>query len=151
MKNYSLGFSFRGLIFYGAQLLPNIAWRLFPPANDVLAQNTSPYLWLDITEWTLGILTILILVFVVNRQGGSLGVGPLIVCTVLMFVYYISWGFYLFGVIHPWFLMLGMVLVPPVYFLCAGLWLRNRVIILPALLFLVSHVSVYLTNFPIFG
>lgn len=52
--NLKIRFHLFGLILYCLQALPNLLWLIFPPANDPLAYNYSPYAWLNALEFLSG-------------------------------------------------------------------------------------------------
>lgn len=147
MKNYVLGFSLKGLILYALQLLPNIIWMLAPPVNNVLMENSSVYPILNIIEHIFGIMTVALLILLINKNGmrnSNLYIGLAILFLV---GYYIAWIFYYKGVVSPWLLIIGIAAMPPLYFLLAGLWMKNYVVLIPCVIFGVTHITITCTNY----
>jgi hypothetical protein len=144
IKNYRFGFSITGLIIYVLQLIPNIIWISFPPVNNVLAQNNSPYPILNIVERVCGISTVALLILIVNEESGRSKKANLYIGLAALFLvaYYISWVFYYKGVVSPWMLIAVMAGMPPLYFLFAGLWKKNYVVIIPCIIFGITHVTI---------
>jgi hypothetical protein len=147
MRNYGFGFSLTGLILYALQLCPNIVWMLAPPANNALAGNSSAYPILTITERVFGIITVALLILLINKSGGknsSLYIGLAIL---FLMGYYGAWIFYYRGVVSPWLLIIGIAAMPPLYFLFAGLWLKNYTILAPCIIFGVAHITITCSNY----
>ncbi len=147
MKNYVFGFSLMGLMLYALQLLPNIIWILTPPANNVLTKNSSVYPILNIIEQVFGIMTVVLLILLINKGDGrnsNLYIGLAILFLV---GYYIAWIFYYKGVVSPWLLITGIAAMPPLYFLFAGLWMKNYVALIPCVIFGVAHITNTCSNY----
>lgn len=147
MNRYVFGFSLIGLILYALQLLPNIFWLLTPPANNVLAENSSAYQVFNIIEQVFGIMTVALLILLINKDGGrssSLYVGLAIL---FLAGYYSAWIFYYQGVVSPWLLIIGIAAMPPLYFFFVGLWLENYIALIPCAIFGVTHIAVTCTNY----
>ena len=147
MKAYKLGFSGTGLILYALQLLPNILWLLMPPANDVLAENSSPYPAVNGIEGVFGILTVALLILLVNRDGGKNGRRFAVLAGLFLAGYYIAWIFYYQGVTAPWLLIIGIAAMPPLYFFFAGLWMKNYIVLVPCVIFGVTHIAITSANY----
>ncbi|MCE7698202.1 MAG: hypothetical protein K8E24_004990, partial [Methanobacterium paludis] len=147
MINYVFGFSLMGLILYALQLFPNIIWMLAPPANNVLTKNSSAYPILNIIERVFGIMTVALLILLINKGGGinsSLYIGLAILFLV---GYYIAWIFYYKGVVSPWLLIIGLAAMPPLYFLFVGLWMENYVVLIPCVIFGITHIKITCSNY----
>lgn len=149
MGHYQFGFSLKGLFVYLLQLLPNIIWISMPPANNVLANNSSAYPILDAAEHVFGMVTVALLILLISKDSGenkeaSLYIGLAALC---MVGYYVSWVLYYLGVVSPWLLVGGLALLPPLYFVFAALWLRNYVAIIPCVIFGIMHVAITYSNY----
>jgi len=92
MGKYRFGFSITGLVLYALQLLPNILWMLAPPANDMLAANSSPYPIFNILEQVFGILTVVLLVLLINKAGGRNSRRHIALAALFLAGYYIAWS-----------------------------------------------------------
>ena len=120
VKTYAIGISLTGLLLYILQLLPNILWKFAPPANNVLAQNASASQVLNFIEGFLGMMTVVLLVFLV-RKGVERNSNVYVVLAILFLAgYYISWILYYNGVVDPWLLIAGLAAMPPLYFFFSG-------------------------------
>lgn len=149
IKQYRLGFSLCGLMAFALQELPYLPWALWPPRDNPLAGNTAAYLWLEIAEKVAGILTVALLVLVI-RKDAVRGVvkdrffAPAAVCLAL---YYASWTAYFAGVTNGWLIVIGLTALVPVYYLFVALWLKNRLAVVPCVVFIVVHTATNMINF----
>jgi hypothetical protein len=146
MSNYRFGFSPLGLGFYALQLLPNLIWLWAPPANNVLAANTSPYPLLNVSEGFFGFLTVALLVLLTNKNAGGAKV-YLRLAVLFLGGYYLAWILYYLGVVCPWLLIIGLAAMPPLYFLFVALWLKNHAVIITSLIFGAAHLAVTCLNY----
>jgi hypothetical protein len=147
MKNYGFGLSLIGLIFYALQLLPNIVWMLAPPANNVLAKNSSVYPILNIIERVSGIITVALLILLINKSGGRSSNLYIGLAILFLAVYYSAWIFYYQGMIAPWLLIIGIAAMPPLYFLFVGLWMKNYAALIAGVVFGVTHITITCSNY----
>ncbi|WP_334074094.1 MULTISPECIES: hypothetical protein [Paenibacillus] len=147
MKNYGFQFSLIGLLLYALQLLPNIIWKLVPPANNVLTKNSSAYNILNIIEGLFGVITVILMVVLIGKVEGrnsNLYIG---LAMLFLAAYYISWIFYYNGVVAPWLLILGIASMPPLYFFFVGLWMKNYVLLVPCAIFGMTHILITCMNY----
>ncbi|MCE1255084.1 MAG: hypothetical protein LWX83_16240, partial [Anaerolineae bacterium] len=104
---------------------------------------------LNTLEAVFGISIVVLLILVVNKNGLSNNPLFCVLSVIFLLGYYLAWVFYYRGVVHPWLLIIGIAGMPPLYFLCAGLWLNNLTVVIPCLIFGLVHVcitcSTYLT------
>lgn len=142
IKNYGIGFSLTALIFYLAQLLPNIIWMFRPPVNNPLAENSSPYLAMDVCEQLFGILMMLTLVFVVRRDKTLNNIGCFVLAGGAMLTYYICWILYYNGITDPYMFVIGMACMPVVAFGAFGVWRKNYFMLIPDLIFAIFHIVI---------
>jgi hypothetical protein len=149
VTNYTFGFSLTGLVIYLLQLAPNIVWLLRPPASNPMSRNSSPHQLLNAIEHVCGIAIVALLILVVNKTAvPALADTPsLILAALLILGYYASWILYYRGVVAPWLLVFGLAALPPLYFLCAGLWLENYLVVILSIPFLAAHVYITYANF----
>lgn len=141
-KHYRIGLSVWGLAVYLLQLLPNGIWLLCRSENDLLSQNTSPYLGLEILEKASGIL-LAVLLILLKRQPPSrshrvfwfLSMG-------FLCAYYAAWGCYFAGTAPPWLLVAGLAAMPPLCFAACAVWLRNYPALFPCAVFAAVHLAI---------
>jgi hypothetical protein len=147
VKNYIFGFSLTGFILYALQLFPNIIWMLAPPTNNVLLKNSSVYPILNIIEQVFGIMTVALLILLINKGGKSNRKLYIILAILFLTGYYAAWILYYKGMVSPWLLIIGLAAMPPLYFLFAGLWMRNYVVLIPCVIFGVTHIAITCSNY----
>lgn len=147
MKNYIFGFSLIGFILYILQLFPNIIWMLIPPTNNVLMENSSVYPILNIIEQVFGIMTVALLILLINKGGKSNRKLYIILAILFLAGYYAAWILYYKGMVSPWLLIIGLAAMPPLYFLFVGLWMRNYVVLIPCVVFGVTHIAITCSNY----
>lgn len=147
MKNYKFGFSLTGLILYALQLFPNILWMLAPPANDVLTENSSVYPILNIIEQVFGIMTVVLLILLINKNKGRSGKLYIGLAALFLAGYYAAWIFYYRGAVAPWLLIIGIAAMPPLYFFFVGLWKRKYALLIPCVIFGVTHISITCSSY----
>lgn len=142
MNNYGFQFSLVGLLLYGLQLIPNIIWKLIPPANNVLTKNSSDYKILNIIEGLFGMLTVILMVVLISKGEGRNSNIYIGLAILFLAVYYISWILYYNGVVASWLLILGIASMPPLYFFFVGLWMKNYVLLVPCAIFGIVHILI---------
>ena len=149
IKEYRFGFSYKSLLAYFIQLLPTIIWLTYPPTNNILTQNSTPYPIIETIENGLGILSMLIIVFIVNKKESKhpKSARYLTLAIICITSYYISWVCYYKGYTASWMIITIMAGTPPFYLLFIGLWQNNKIIIPIALLFAMMHIGVTCSNF----
>lgn len=147
MRNYIFGFSLIGFILYILQLFPNIIWMLIPPTNNVLMGNSSIYPILNIIEQVFGIMTVALLILLINKGGKSNRKLYIILAILFLAGYYAAWILYYKGMVSPWLLIIGLAAMPPLYFLFVGLWMRNYVVLIPCVVFGVTHIAITCSNY----
>lgn len=115
LRHVTLGFSKFGFLVAVLQLLPNVLWVLFPPAQDPLAGSRSSLPGLEFGEHVLGIALVVMLIFLVSRRESE----PLIpaglcgkVSLGAIALYWLGWACYFLG----WqssFIIYSLVILPP--------------------------------------
>ena len=152
MKNLKLGFSIFGFLVAALQGLPNLLWALRPPVPNALEGNVSSVPFVEHGEHILGVLIVVLLVFMVNRETKHKAVprgGFTVACFAAIALYWGCWALYYAGIqVNP--VIYAMVLLPPVAFFFAGVAEKVYPISAVSAVFLVFHLLVALENFPIF-
>jgi hypothetical protein len=147
MTNYKIGFSKKGLIGFLLVMIPNIIWAVWPPTNDILANNKAANpvydVVINVCRWAI----VALLVFLINKAGNENNRLPFCASTFCLIGYYIAWGLYYAGNTSPWLFVIGLAASPSLFFIFMGLWLKNYPALLPGLVFAIIHVAVTYTNF----
>lgn len=146
MKNYRFGFSLKGFISFVLIMIPNILWINFPPTNDILLGNNADnpifYIVLNISQWFM----IALLVILINKTNEKRERKFIAAAGLCLAGYYILWVCYFIGIINPWFLI-GMALLPSMYFIFVELWMRNYIAIIPSIVFGIIHIAITYSNY----
>lgn len=120
---------------------------LIPPTNNVLMGNSSIYPILNIIEQVFGIMTVALLILLINKGGKSNRKLYIILAILFLAGYYAAWILYYKGMVSPWLLIIGLAAMPPLYFLFVGLWMRNYVVLIPCVVFGVTHIAITCSNY----
>ena len=149
MSQYILRFSVTAFVAWMLQLMPPLIRIINPPARDVWRRNYSKNKWINIARRIFQVLTVVLLLFAVNREKGD-GVSLnswLIVAVLLLVVSYAAWIQYLRGKASPFSLIFGIALVEPLYLIAAAQCLNNSLVIIPCLVFGVLQVGITVARF----
>jgi len=152
MKNLRLRFSPYGFVIVALQSLPNILWALAPPTPNALEGNASSIPFIEFGEHFLGVLTVIMLLFLVNKlQARTIPMnGWTITSFVAIALYWLCWALYFAG-IQPNLLLYAMCVLPPVAFFSAGIAGKVWPISAASVIFLAFHLAVAFENYPIGG
>jgi hypothetical protein len=149
MKNYTIGFSVRGCLSFILILIPNIIWVVFPPAHDVLLANNAPFLVLDIISDVCRWATTFLLVLLVHksREETPLTKKTLLAAAACLIGYYTSWMLYFTGNVNPWLLVLGLCVLPSLFFVFIAIRLKNYPALVPIIIFAIVHIITASINY----
>jgi hypothetical protein len=145
LVNYYFGFSWKGLVVFLLPMIPNIFYFLIP-ASDASGNTANSHLILDIIEHGSQAIFIFMLIFVIRKQTSEILSSYSIGMVIMLISYYVLWVFYFTGKVNL-VILLGMALLPVVYFVLAELWLHNYLAIIPTALFGIVHVIITYTDF----
>jgi hypothetical protein len=152
-KDYFCAFWLPGVMFFLIQELPYAVMPFLSlPANPLMEMKTA-FPLLEIFEKLFGILTVLLLIFVVNGKTGILLPGHL--CKKALFLlalsflalYYAGWYFYFNAYQSLALILILLVAMPPLYYMSLGLWRKNYPLAVNSVLFLIFHLTNVLTSF----
>lgn len=143
MKKYKFEFSFQGFLAFVLVMLPNIVWKVIPPANQLLQQTNTDYLLLDVLLNVSQCMMIVLLIFCVSRYEQDAYEKSVYLKWSFVFLagYYICWVLYYLGVATAW-LMLGMAFFPAAFLLLWELKMHNYPALIPSLIFAVTHIGI---------
>jgi hypothetical protein len=146
LKKYTMGFEGWALLLFAAVMLPNILWSFLPAPNDVLRAES-------ITPVTDGIASfcqmLMVFCLVCIRRTDRRPVqanGAVLGCIGCVLLYWLAWGCYYAGIVHP-AVLLCMTLAPCAAFLLFALERRNGIALAPAAVFTLCHLYFCLRNF----
>ncbi len=146
VKQLRLGFSPGGLLAFALMMLPNLLWLLAPPPNDPLAANSAPSALLEVLEHASQWVLVAALVFLVSRGQGRRSRALLFAAALPLAGYYALWAAYYAGLSPAW-LLLGLAVLPPLFFCLAAAWLKNWAALPPAVVFGIAHLAVTCSNY----
>lgn len=146
LKQLRLGFSPGGLLAFVLVMLPNLLWLLAPPPSDPLAANSAPSALLELLEHASQWVLVATLVLLVNRGKGRSSRVFLFAAALPLVGYYALWAAYYAGMSPAW-LLLGLAVLPPLFFCLVSVWLRNWAALLPAVVFGIAHLAVTCFNY----
>jgi hypothetical protein len=69
-----------------------------------------------------------------------------VLVTSLLVGYYILWIIYFAGMISPWMLV-GMAILPSLYFIFVEMWMKNYIAIIPSVVFGIVHIASTWSNY----
>ncbi|MEG0775348.1 hypothetical protein [Clostridium sp.] len=141
---YYLSFSWIGFIVFLLPMIPNIFYFVIPtPAGSENKGNTHGIL--DVIEHGSQGIFIFLLIFVVRKQTSEVLCAYTIIMAITLISYYVLWGFFILGKADL-ILLLGLTVLPVVYFIFAEIWLHNYLAIIPTVIFGIAHIIVTYKN-----
>ncbi len=148
MKKYKISFSPLGLILFMIPMIPNLYWAIVPPKALELLDNEPVLPIFGVLQEVCRFLMIGLLIMVVNtnRQNTSHKKWFMVIGTLCMLAYFISWVVYYNSIITPYILM-AMAVLPTIYFICACLYQENYLAFCPAILFGGIHITTTAINY----
>ncbi|MBK1813252.1 hypothetical protein JHL18_21760 [Clostridium sp. YIM B02505] len=148
MKSYRLGFSLKGFVAFMVVMIPNIVWIIAPPVNDPIAGNNALYPIIDILLVASQVIMIALLIIIIpneNMNSKSIKIYFKLACLCLL-GYYVSWFCYYTGMVYP-LMLVGMAVLPSIYFILIELWLKNYIAIIPSIIFGITHIAITCSNY----
>ena len=142
---YSFGFSWKGFIVFLLPIIPNIFYFLIP-ASGVSGSKVNNHLILDVLEHGSQAIFICLLIFVISKQTSEMLCTYTISMSIMLILYYVLWILYFTGKANL-AILLGMAVLPVVYFVLAEIWLHNYMAIIPTTLFCILHVIITYMDF----
>ncbi len=134
-----------GLLLFVLQELPYLVMPLFRMESNPIMNMRESSVILNICEKIIGIGCVLLTIFLVQKDAElfSLGSGPdkigFIAAVAALLLYYAGWILYFSGHQSIAVMMLFLVMMPPLYYACIGIWRHNRILTGSGILFLFIH------------
>jgi glucose uptake protein GlcU len=147
-KKYRIGFSRLGFIASLLPLIPNVFWILLPPVSSTLRANDSGHPLIELVGTVSQSLMFAMLILIVNTRPRSMSntTVPGVVGLICLIGYQASWVSYFTAPITPAHLLM-MAVLPSIYFISVGLYLKNYPSLIPAILFGLIHISTTAANY----
>ena len=151
--NLKVSFSWIGLVIFALPMLINLAYVMFPPAEEAKADGAVPR-WVEGIEQVSRAAYLFAVTFLVSREPIEPRSVWLFLAALFLLLYYAVWLRYFMGgreiaLLSRSFLFVPMPLAvfPVLYYLCAAIWLHN----LPAAIIMVisgaAHLAVSIQSF----
>jgi hypothetical protein len=149
IKQYKIGFSLCGFLAFVIQELPYLPWLLWPPQNNPLANNIPVNLAFGIMEKIGGILTVVLLIFIVRKTVTKINFKGIfsIISVLCILVYYICWVCYFLGITNGWLIVFGLSAVVPIYYFSFAIWIKNGFAVISSVLFFIGHTGSNIINY----
>ena len=145
-----MGFWILGLILFALQEVPYMVMPLFDFENNPIMNMQESSVILEILEKILGSLCIAVMIFVVQENASLFSVGNgiskvgFISAIVILLLNFFGWGLYFNGYQSLGVMMFFIVVLPPLYYVCIGLWRENWILLVTGGIFEIVHfVHVY--------
>lgn len=139
------GFWILGLVLFALQEVPYMVMPLFKLSNNPIISMRESSMILDIAEKTLGSLCIAIMTFIVQENVSLFSIGSGIskigftAAIVVLLLNFFGWGLYFYGFQSLGIIMFFLVALPPLYYICIGLWRENWPLLAAGALFEIVH------------
>jgi hypothetical protein len=144
-KDYFCGFWLPGMMFCLIQELPYAVMPVLTLPTNPLMEMETAFSLLEIFEKLFGVLTVLLLTFVVNgRVCVSLSKhlynnALFLLALSFLVLYYAGWYFYFSGYQSLSLILILLVAMPPLYYMSLGLWRKNYPLAVNSVFFLIFH------------
>ena len=148
-----LSFSRLGLVLFVLPMLINLAYVMFPPAEEAKADGAVPR-WVEGIEQISRIAYLFAVTLLVSRENLSFRSVCFSLAAVFLLLYYAVWVRYFVGgrkiaLLSRSFLFVPMPLAvfPVLYYLCAAIWLHNLPAVIIMVIFGAAHLTVSIQFF----
>lgn len=146
LKKYRFGLDVSGLLLFLIIMIPNFIWFAVPAPNDILRTDSITGT-LDTVASICQVLMIIILCVFRNRECKRISISPFIIAVIICcLLYFISWGVYYIGVVNA-VVILGLSIPPCLAFLVFAIDRKNKIAIIPILIFTACHIIYGIVNF----
>ncbi|MGI6348890.1 MAG: hypothetical protein GX245_00870 [Eubacteriaceae bacterium] len=146
LKKYKISFDIWALLLFLTIMIPNFIWLAIPAPHDILRADSITGT-IDFIASVCQVLMIASLCFLRNSESQKIRVTPFIVGTgVCCLLYYVSWLVYYLGLVGT-IVILGLTVSPCLAFLFYAIDRKNRIAIIPILLFTAGHFIYAIANF----
>lgn len=118
---------------------------LFALASNPMMTMRESSMLLDLAEKALGCLCIAVMTFLVGENASFFRIGRGIsrigftAAVVVLLLNFFGWGLYFYGYQSPEVMLFFIVALPPLYYVCIGLWRENWPLLATGALFELVH------------
>lgn len=139
------GFWILGLVLFALQEVPYMVMPLFSLENNPIMNMQESSVFLDVCEKVFGSLCIAVMTFIVHRHVGFFDIGNginrigFISAVIVLLLNYLGWMLYFNGHQSTGMMMFFIVVLPPLYYVCIGIWRQNLILLITGIIFEVIH------------
>ena len=132
---------------FALQQMPYIIMRFIRIDSNILMEMQDKSAFLNVVEKALGVSCIILMVFLVRNDTQWFSLNTIqekiyfSIAMMAIVVYFIGWIFYFQGFNSLIFMLITLVVMPPIYYAFIGLWRGNCALTFVSGLFLIAHVS----------
>lgn len=141
-----LGVWILGIALFALQEVPYMVMPLLHLKSNPIMNMRETSAILDILEKITGSLCVAAMTFVVQENAPLFGVGSgvckagFFLAVIVLLLNFIGWGLYFCGRQSFGIMMFFIVALPPLYYVCIGLWRENWILLITGILFEAVHV-----------
>lgn len=148
LKKYRFCFDIWSFLLFLIIMIPNFIWFAVPAPNDSLRTDSVTQMF-DAVASICQVLMIIILCIFRNRECKKISISPFIVTVIVCcLLYFTSWIVYYIGIVNV-AVILGLTIPPCLAFLFFAIDRKNKIAIIPILIFTVCHLIYGVANFMI--
>ena len=147
VKNQYFGLWIVALAVFAIQEIPYMVMPLIPLEANPVMNMPANSLFLDICEKILGVLCIVVMLLIVNKNSALFSVHTkseiafFSVAVGLIVANFVGWALYYCGLQSVAIMIVFIFALPPLYYLFVGLWRKNYFLVITAGLFFAVHLS----------
>lgn len=140
-----IGFWILGIVLFALQEVPYMVMPLLNLENNPIMDMQESSVILDICEKVLGSLCIALMTFVVQKNTPMFSMGSGICkvgffsAIIVLLLNFVGWGLYFNGHQSLGIMMFFIVVLPPLYYACIGLWRKNWILLITGIAFEIVH------------
>lgn len=145
-KKYRFSFDPWSLLLFLIIMIPNFIWFAHPAPNDILRTDSVTQM-LDTVASVCQVVMLMTLCFIRNRECKKITISPFVITVIACCLLYItSWIVYYMGIANA-VVILGLTLPPCLAFLFFAIDRKNKIAIIPILIFTICHLIYGVVNF----
>lgn len=147
VKNQYCGLWLIGLLLFAIQEIPYMVMPLIPIETNPVMEMPANLLFLDICEKIFGVLCVVVMVLIVNKDNKIFSVKTkneiafFSVAVGVIVLNFIGWILYFCGLQSVAVMIVFIFVLPPLYYLFIGLWRKNYFLVAVSGMFLIIHLS----------
>lgn len=147
VKKQHFGFWAIGLLLFAIQELPYMVMPLLRLETNPIMNMPTRSLFLDVCEKIFGVLCIVTMIFVVNKESSLFAVKSkneiafFAVAVGIIALNFVGWTLYFCGLQSVTIMIIFLFALPPLYYLFVGLWRKNYFLVAVSSAFFAIHLA----------